>query len=138
MSGSQRTRAIPMKPINRCRVAGALTFVIIGWISTSPALCRAATQSPNVVLVLTDDLGYGDFGCYGSRDIRTPHLDRLASEGVRLTDFYSNGPVCTPTRAGLISGRWQQRVGLEWAIGPGMKAPGLPASPNSLPQLLKN
>jgi arylsulfatase A-like enzyme len=93
---------------------------------------------PNVVLILSDDLGWADLGCYGCKDIRTPHLDRLAKQGTRLTDFYSNGPVCTPTRAALMTGRWQQRVGLEWAIYPGQKEPGLPASETSLARVLKD
>lgn len=85
-------------------------------------LCLAASAThaaskPNVVFVLVDDLGYADLGCYGGTDIATPHIDRLAREGVRFTDFYSNAPVCTPTRAAFITGRWQQRVGLEWALG---------------------
>jgi arylsulfatase A-like enzyme len=69
----------------------------------------AAPDRPNVVLIMTDDAGYGDFGVYGASDIRTPHIDSLARDGVRLTDFYANGATCTPTRAGLISGRYQQR-----------------------------
>lgn len=83
------------------------------------ALAQAAdgVRRPNVVLVLMDDMGYADVGCQGATDVRTPHIDRLAREGVRLTDFYSNGPVCSPTRCGLMTGRWQQRVGLEWALG---------------------
>src|SRR5436190_12973627 len=75
---------------------------------------------PNIVLVLADDMGYGDLGCYGCPDIRTPHIDSLAKQGVRLTSFYSNGPECTPTRTGLMTGRYQQRVGgLECALGLG-------------------
>src|SRR5687768_4256330 len=76
----------------------------------------ATAQRPNVVLIITDDVGYGDIGSYGSPDIKTPHIDRLATEGVRLTDFYA-APQCTPTRAALISGRYQQRAGLERALG---------------------
>ena len=76
-----------------------------------------AAPTPNVVLVLMDDLGYGDLGSYGAPDVRTPNIDRLAREGVRLTDAYANGAVCTPTRTALITGRYQQRVGLEWALG---------------------
>jgi N-acetylgalactosamine-6-sulfatase len=77
-----------------------------------------AAERPNIVLLLADDLGYGDLGCYGCPDIKTPHLDALAKQGVRLTSFYSNGPECTPTRAALLSGRYPQRVGgLECAIG---------------------
>ena len=63
----------------------------------------AREQRPNVVLIITDDVGYGDFGSYGAPDIRTPHIDGLAKDGVRLTDFYANGATCTPTRTGLIS-----------------------------------
>lgn len=62
------------------------------------ATAQGAVPRPNVVVIIADDLGYGDLGSYGAPDIRTPHLDRLAREGVRLTDFYANAPVCTPTR----------------------------------------
>src|SRR5262249_38605044 len=93
--------------------------------------------SPNVVIILTDDMGYADTSCYGSKDIKTPNIDRLAKEGVRFTDFYSNGPGCTPTRAGLVTGRWQQRVGVEWAISAGQKTPGLPPKETPLAAMLK-
>ena len=103
------------------------------------AAASGAAPRPNVVLIITDDAGYGDFGCYGATDIRTPHIDRLAREGVRLTDFYAM-PQCTPTRAALISGRYQQRVRLERALGSsGVSLDrGLPVNGRSLPQLLKN
>lgn len=80
------------------------------------ALAAPATR-PNIVFVLVDDMGYADLGCYGAKGICPPHVDRLAREDVRFTDFYSSAPVCTPTRYGFITGRWQQRVGLEWAFG---------------------
>lgn len=92
-----------------------LGFLLLGGL---PSL-QAADQ-PNVVLLLADDLGYGDLACYGCPDIKTPHLDALAKQGVRLTSFYSNGPECSPTRTALMTGRYQQRVGgLECAIGLG-------------------
>ena len=96
---------------------------------------------PNVVLIITDDLGYGDLGVYGATDIRTPNLDRLAREGARFTQFYANAPTCTPTRAGLMTGRWQQRVNLEYPLG--MQRPadydrGLMPNDRTLPQLMKN
>ena len=75
---------------------------------------NAESSRPNVVFILTDDMGYGDLGSYGATDISTPNLDRLAREGVRLTNSYSAGPVCTPTRVAFLTGRYQQRVGLEW------------------------
>ena len=68
-------------------------------------------EKPNFVLILADDLGYGDIGCYGNTVNRTPHLDRLAAEGIHFTDFHSNGPMCTPTRVALLTGLYQQRFG---------------------------
>ena len=86
--------------------------------------CGAAPQitsaaPPNIIFILVDDLGYADLGCYGCQDIRTPNMDRLAGEGLRFVNFYSNAPVCTPTRCAFITGRWQQRVGFEYAMGSG-------------------
>lgn len=93
-------------------------------------------KKPNVVLVMIDDAGYGDFGCYGCKDTKTPNVDRLARQGTRLTHFYSAGPVCTPTRAALMTGRYQQRCGLEWALSASDKKPGLPSSETSIAKLL--
>lgn len=107
-------------------------------ISCVCAFVSPAATKPNVVFVLADDLGYADLGCYGAEDIQTPNIDRLATQGVRLTQFYANGPVCTPTRCALMTGRYQQRVGgLEWAIPPGKKHLGLPGSEKSLASLLR-
>lgn len=79
-----------------------------------------AADQPNIVLILADDLGYGDLGCYGHPVAKTPHIDRLAKQGVRFTQHYSNGPECSPTRTALLTGRYQQRAGgLECAIGTG-------------------
>ncbi len=108
----------------------------------APRLAEAQSASrPNVVLIITDDLGWADLGSYGATDIRTPNLDSLARDGIRLTDFYSNGVTCSPTRAGLISGRYQQRFGIEAPL-PSAGAPGgdrgLRAGGHSLPQLLKD
>ena len=97
----------------------------------------AAPARPNVILIMTDDLGYADLGSYGATDIKTPNLDRLAREGVRLTDAYANGVLCSPTRAALISGRYPQRAAIETALGPeGTR--GLAVSGTSLPQILKD
>lgn len=109
--------------------------------SVPPDNTQDSGQRPNIVLIITDDVGYGDLGCYGAPDLRTPNIDRLARDGVRLTDFYSNGATCTPTRAGLISGRYQQRFGLELPLGARDDQDwerGLSPTGRSLPQLLKN
>ena len=89
---------------------------LVALSATVPALPAAAAQ-PNIVFILADDMGYGDLGCMGAPDIKTPNIDRLAAEGVKFTDFYANAPVCSPTRTGFMTGRWQQRVGLEFAFG---------------------
>lgn len=87
-------------------------------IRASAAVVDGRPVPPNVVVILCDDLGYGDLGCYGATDIPTPHLDRLAADGVRFTDFYVPAPVCTPSRAGLITGRHPVRVGLPGVLHP--------------------
>jgi arylsulfatase A len=95
-------------------------------------------QRPNILLIVADDLGYGDLGCYGSKDIRTPHLDGLANRGVRLTDYYANACVCSPTRAALISGRYPQRYGFDWVVRYTERDRGLLPEKTSLPRMLKD
>ena len=118
-------------------VTRAIAFLFL----VAPVVGAQQPARPNVVLIITDDLGYGDLGSYGATDIRTPNIDGLARDGARLTQFYANAPTCTPTRAGLITGRWQQRVSLEYPLGlhrPGDYDLGLRATGRTLPQLLKN
>ncbi|MEZ6047493.1 MAG: sulfatase-like hydrolase/transferase [Planctomycetaceae bacterium] len=79
-------------------------------------LQSAEEKRPNIVIILADDLGYADLGCYGNQKNQTPALDQLAAEGMKFTDFHANGPMCSPTRAALLTGRYQQRVGIEKAL----------------------
>lgn len=125
--------------------AGVLSAGSIGVAETPPQ------SRPNILLIFADNMGYGDLGCYGCPDIRTPVLDQLAAEGVRFTNYYAAGPECTPTRTALMTGRYPQRVGgLECAIGSGNVGRyddairlsqrhdlGLPPSANTLVRLLK-
>ena len=78
--------------------------------------CWSNPRAPNIVLIMADDLGYGELGCYGSTRHKTPHIDALAKGGVRMTDFHSNGAVCSPTRAALLTGRYQQRSGIDGVV----------------------
>jgi arylsulfatase A-like enzyme len=87
-------------------------IIVSALISTS---LITFAEKPNFVIILADDLGYGDLGSYGGT-IPTPYLDRMAEEGLRLTDFHSNGTVCSPSRAALISGRYQQRTGIDGVV----------------------
>jgi arylsulfatase A-like enzyme len=120
----------------------ALTALgVVSFLLGQAGTVHAQSQDrPNVVLIITDDVGYGDIGSYGASDIKTPNIDSLAKNGTRLTDFYA-APNCSPTRAALISGRYQQRYRIENPLG-ASNGPagelGLPATGRSLPQLLKN
>ncbi len=96
---------------------------------------HASTPPPNVVLIYADDLGYGDLGCYGS-GIPTPNLDRMAAQGMRFTQFYSANPVCSPSRAALLTGRYPTRVGVPRVLFP-EDTGGLADSETTIAQLLK-
>jgi arylsulfatase A-like enzyme len=125
-----------MRRLTNPVIAAVLFFAVP--VSGAAQAPPSRADRPNVVLIITDDVGYGDFGPYGVKDIRTPNVDRLAAEGVKLTDFYA-APVCTPTRAMLMTGRYQQRVGLEIALPTvGARDGGLLPTGRTLPQLLKN
>ncbi len=95
---------------------------------------------PNFILIMADDLGYEGIGCFGNKSIQTPALDRMAQEGLILEDYHSNGPVCSPTRAAMLTGQYQQRSGLEgvvYARGPTRKT-GLDTSAITLAEILKD
>ncbi len=100
----------------------------------------AAGRNPNVIIFLADDLGYADVGVNGCKDIPTPHIDSIARNGVRFTDGYANHPVCSPSRAGLMSGMYQHRFGFEHNSGPERYASpnfGQPRSVPTVPEKLK-
>jgi arylsulfatase A len=102
-----------MRLIARASTLGPLAVATIVVLTVS--LFAAASERPNFVVILCDDLGYGDLGCYGHPSIKTPNLDRLASEGIRFTDCYASAPVCSSSRAGLLTGRCPSRAGIyDW------------------------
>ena len=102
-----------------------------------PGLSRGDDSPPNFVVIYCDDLGYNDLGCYGSELIKTPRLDRMASEGVRFTDFYSAAAVCTPSRAALMTGCYPPRVNMPGVLSPGSNT-GISDYEITLAQLLKS
>jgi len=81
----------------------------------------SAKRAPNIILIYTDDLGYNDLGCYQSKSIKTPHIDQLARDGVKLTDFYATSASCTPSRAALMTGSYPRRVGMNNVLMPESK-----------------
>lgn len=115
-----------------------LTCVIAIAPLTRAQAAGAAKPLPNIVFILADDLGYGDLGCYGCADIRTPHLDRLASDGVRFTDFYANAAVCSPTRIAFLTGRYQQRLGMDNALYYQEMGRGLPNDGETIADALRS
>lgn len=93
-------------------------------------------RPPNVVIIFCDDLGYGDVGCFGARKIRTPNLDRMAAEGMKLTDFHTTSSVCSPSRASLLTGREFYRTGVDGVLRPNSNA-GLRADEVTIADLLR-
>src|SRR5829696_3500235 len=104
------------------------------------APAAAQPRKPNVLVIVADDMGFADIGAHGCKDIPTPHIDSLAKNGVRCTNGYVSHPYCSPTRAGLITGRYQQRFGHEFNPGPPTdQTPdvGLPLTETTLANRLK-
>jgi arylsulfatase A-like enzyme len=115
------------------RTAAGLAFCSLALSIPQPS--PAGEKRPNIVVILSDDQGYADISCYDHpREVRTPHMDRLAREGIRLTSGYASCPVCAPTRAGLLTGRYQQRFGFYTASD---SRAGLPTKEVTLADLLK-
>ncbi len=92
-----------------------LWFLFLAWqgrLHAADVSPTAKDKKPNIIVIFADDQGYGDLGCFGSTTIRTPHLDRLAKEGRRFTSFLVPANVCSPSRAGLLTGCYPKRVGM--------------------------
>jgi arylsulfatase A-like enzyme len=129
--------------MKRWRVAVSFVIACLGLRSAraadEPAQKSSAADRPNIILIVADDLGYADIGAQGlSKDVKTPNVDALLASGVRFTNGYVSCPVCSPTRAGLMTGRYQQRFGHEFNPGPDEAGNfGLPLDQITLPQTLK-
>src|SRR4051795_10046687 len=117
-----------------------LSFMLLTVLGHSaPAFASGPSAKPNIIFILGDDIGYGDFGCYGATKIRTPHVDRLGQEGGRFPDAHSPSAMCTPTRYAFMTGRyaWRQPAGASVlsGIAPLCIAPGSPTVPSILKQV---
>jgi len=97
----------------RRRVTG---FLAVGALQAALTACSGHGGDPNVIILLTDDQGYADVGAYGCKDISTPNIDRLAEEGLKFTNFYAAAPVCTPSRAALLTGSYPKRLGMDGGV----------------------
>ena len=121
----------------RPEIFATITIVFNLLCFSGPA--AAQRRPPNILVIVTDDMGYGDIGIHGSKDIPTPNIDALAKVGIRFTDAYVSGPYCSPTRAGLLTGRYQQRFGHEFNLdmSPAYSDFGLPLSESTMANRLK-
>ena len=129
-----------MNTLDRRSLLAALALAGAGGVSTL-ALAKskapaARKRPPNFIVVLADDLGYGDIGANGSRAIRTPNIDRLAADGLLMTDAYASANICTPSRAGLLTGRYPIRTGLAWQVIQANDTNGLPPDEVTIPEVL--
>ena len=120
-----------LKPLIYILLLGIALLVFANPSTAEPA------SPPNIILILADDLGYGDVGVYGTELIETPNLDRLAGEGIRLTNFYASSNVCSPSRAGLLTGRYAIRDGLADRTITAGDTRGLPAGTTTIAGLLQ-
>lgn len=112
----------------------------LGGAAACSPLAAAPARRPNIVLIVTDDHGVGDVACFGNPEVRTPNLDRLAASGIRFTEWYSNAPVCSASRASILTGQYSERTGVFGALPsePDWNVPGLRAGQAALPGLLHN
>lgn len=113
----------------------SLSKLLIGCALILLTACAANEQKPNIVILLADDAGYADFGFMGSKDLPTPNIDRIAKQGAMFTDFHVSGSVCAPSRAGLMTGRYQHRFGAEFNNHP--DGIGVPVSEQMIAEMLK-
>jgi arylsulfatase A len=126
-----------IQPTRRVALQSAAAIAALAACSTPQISTSAPKRKPNIVLILADDLGYGDLGVQGARLIRTPNLDRMAAEGARLTTFYASANICTPSRAGLLTGRYPIRTGLATDVIRQTDTHGLPLSEITIAEALK-
>ena len=117
----------------------AITVLLIGIMMAcrAPQHINSDESRPNVIIILTDDQGYGDLGCFGADDIATPHLDKLAHDGLILTDFYAAQAVCSASRAGILTGCYPNRIGVHGAYMPDSPR-GLHPSETTIADMLKS
>jgi len=123
-------------------IIATLLLLVVSMPLSAVSQRAAAPRHPNIIYINADDMGYGDLGCYGSKSIKTPNIDRMAAEGLKLTNFYSVAPLCTPSRTALMTGRYAARMGVAQMRLANVLFPtdttGLPQSETTVASALKD
>ena len=132
---TQKNNSGSMQALQCDGIFSIIPRLIACWLLIVQSLGSAAERQPNILLIVGDDMGYADVGFHGCKDIPTPHLDALSSSGARFSNGYVSGPYCSPTRAGLLTGRYQVRFGHEF--NPGAEGQGLPTDQRTLANRLQ-
>ena len=117
-----------------CRLFSLLIFFVL---IVSSCQVKKGESLPNIIIIFADDLGYGDLGSYGATDFSTPHLDQMAAEGMRFTNFYSAQAVCSASRAALLTGCYPNRIGISGALMP-WSTTGLHENELTIAELLRD
>ena len=128
------------KELTRRGFLRKLTAGVVGFGLACPGAlgARHGGNRPNFIIIFADDQGYRDLGCFGSPNIKTPNIDRMAGQGMKFTDFYVAAPLCTPSRAALLTGRYPRRVGLaKGVLRPDSKR-GIDPTVTTIAELLKS
>jgi arylsulfatase A len=135
--GYPRYRKVIMKNRVKIMIATIASFVVCGIAGAAQPQVGGASRSPNIIVILNDDQGYQDLGCFGSPDIKTPHIDRIATEGMKFTSFMVASPVCSASRAALLTGCYPNRVGVPSVFWPNRKNQGLNPKHVTIAEMLK-
>ena len=113
-----------------------MRFIVITQLILFLLGCGQKPLPPNIIIIFTDDQGYGDLGCYGAEGFETPNIDKMANEGILFTDFYVSQAVCSASRASLMTGSYAERVGIQGALSP-WNVTGLDPSRETIAKLLR-
>ncbi|QDT94697.1 sulfatase-like hydrolase/transferase [Gimesia aquarii] len=113
-------------------------YLCLVLFSTNKACASERSEKPNVIIIFTDDQGSIDLNCYGAKDLITPHMDSIANRGIRFTQFYAAAPVCSPSRAGLLTGKFPQRAGVPGNVSSQHGKSGMPAEQVTIAEMLKD
>ena len=123
---------------NNCIFPFIQSVICLGLLASPFSAVSLEARKPNVILIYTDDQGSIDLNCYGAKDLYTPHLDQLAKKGIKFSQFYSAAPVCSPSRAAVLTGRFPQHAGVPGNVSSAQGHVGMPSSQTTIAEMMKS